>query len=152
MSMEKCKKEFVPRKIKRKQANSPWMTGTVAKAMKKRKKAWRRFLELPNDYCERKYKLLRNRLTLEITKAKRIFESKLTQNIKADPKSFYSYVKSKSRTIVKVGPLKDENKRIVTDSEEMRKVLNNYFTFVFTKEELASLSELSIDPNRIKLD
>ena len=80
---------------------------------------WKRFKDLPTDNRERKYKILRNKVTLEISTAKNKFENKLAENIKEDPKSFYSCVKSKSRTVVKVGPLMDENGMLVTDSRAM---------------------------------
>ena len=48
--------------------------------------------------------------------AKIKFEQNLANNIKLDSKSFYSYVRSKQRSKVRVGPLKDSAGNIVSDS------------------------------------
>jgi len=55
-----------------------------------------------------KYKSPLNKATKVYKKAKRDFECKLARNIKKNPKSFYSYVRSKARTKDKVGPKADE--------------------------------------------
>ena len=62
-------------------------------------------------------------------------ERKLAQEIKSNHKSFYFYVKSKSRTKIKVSPLKDNSVNVVSDDKEMCEVLNTFFfSSVFTKE------------------
>jgi hypothetical protein len=42
-----------------------------------------------------------------------MFEEKLANNIKNDSKSFFAYVRSKQRTKVTVGPLKDQCGEII---------------------------------------
>ena len=45
--------------------------------------------------------------------AKRNFGKSIANNIKKDVKSFYTYVKSKTRVKESVGPLKDNNGSLV---------------------------------------
>ena len=59
-----------------------------------------------NDLYE--YKRVLNRGTSEYKKAKYSFEKKLANNVKTDPKSFYAYVRSISKTKTSVSPLKME--------------------------------------------
>ena len=59
---------------------------------------------------------------------------KIIVNIKSDPKSFYSYVRSKSKTETKVGPLIDSQNMQVEEEEQMCENLNQYFSSVFTME------------------
>ena len=47
---------------------------------------------------------------------------------------FYSYVRSKAKTKDKIGPLKDETGQLVVDEGDMCKLLNKYFSSVFTLE------------------
>ena len=62
----------------------------------------------------------------------------LVQDIKTDVKSFYSYVRSKSVTKEKVGPLKDDQGNIITEASAMCKILNEYFSSVFTNPSVNS--------------
>ena len=71
--------------------------------------------------------------------AKIRFEQDLADNIKQDSKSFYSYVRSKQRSRVRVGPLKDSAGNIVSESRAMADLLNNYFSSVFTVENTSSI-------------
>ena len=81
----------------------------------------------------------------EIKCAKKNFETKLCKNmkdnIKKDTKSFYAYVRSQSKTKVKVGPLIGEFGSTITDSKEMAEVLNNYFSSVYMQEDTSSIPE-----------
>jgi len=80
------------------------------------------------------YKKARNAAIASLRKARRKFEKKLACNIKNDSKTFYRYVRSKSRTKDIIGPLKDDRGNIVTDDGQMADILNNFFSSVFTKE------------------
>jgi len=65
------------------------------------------------------------------------FETKLCEKkIKKDTKSFYAYVRSRSKSKVKVGPLIGESGSTVNDSKEMAEVLNNNFSSVYTQAYL----------------
>ena len=72
-----------------------------------------------------------------------MFEKNLSDNIKRDSKSFYAYVRSKQRNKVKVGPLKDSANNIISDSKAMADLLNNYFSSVFTVENLSQIPNAS---------
>ena len=60
--------------------------------------------------------------------------SKIRQT-KDNPKLFYVYVRSKSKTKVKVGPLESSEGMIVGDNKGMSKLLNGYFSSVFADED-----------------
>ena len=75
----------------------------------------------------------------EIKKSKRTFENKLAGNIKNDSKSFYAYVRSKQKVRHKVGPLENNRGNLISDGFQMADVLNEYFSSVFTTEDIRSL-------------
>ena len=64
------------------------------------------------------------------------------RKIKEDPKSFYSYVRTKSKTKSKIGPLNGEIGITVCDKKGMCHILNNYshFSSVFTREDMSNVS------------
>jgi len=79
-----------------------------------------------------------------IKKAKVNFEMELVKKIKEDPKSFYAYAWSKSRAKVCIGPLLDKLGKLSNDQIILSEILNDYFSSVFTKEDLATMPDMSI--------
>jgi hypothetical protein len=77
----------------------------------------------------------------EVRKAKLDFEKKLADNIKVDNKSFYAYVRRKSKVKVKPGPLIDDSGKILESPQEMAEEFNSYFSSVVTKEDLDSIPQ-----------
>ena len=63
-------------------------------------------------------------------------------NIKHDSKSFYAYVRSKQKVQDKVGPLESSDGNIITEGFLMAENLNEYFSLVFTREDISILQVL----------
>ena len=93
---------------------------------------------MEEDYAN--YKEALNAATTEIRESKRSYEKKLACNIKNDSKNFYAYVRSKQNVQDKVGPLEDSAGNIISQGFLMAEDLNSYFSSVFTKEDISSLS------------
>jgi len=77
----------------------------------------------------------------DIRSAKREYEIKLADKIKNDPKSFYAYVKSKSRGTSEVGPLHDAQGRLDEDCIGVGRLINDFFGSVFTRENCSNIPE-----------
>jgi len=60
---------------------------------------------------------------------------------KNDPKSFYAYLKSKSRGTCKVGPLQDAQGRLVEGCIGVGQILIDFFGSVFTRENCTNIPE-----------
>ena len=71
--------------------------------------------------------------------AKKQFELKLANNVTSDSKSFFSYVRSKERNKVKVGPLRDSVGNIITDDKTTANIFNDYFASVFTIDDKVNI-------------
>ena len=113
------------------------MTKKVLRIRKYKSVLWNKYHNSGsyNDLCE--YKRVLNRATSEYKKLSLALKKKLAGNVKTDPKSFYAYVRSKSKTKTSVGPLKNGDGVLVSDDLEMSEILNSYFGSVFTKENLS---------------
>ena len=85
------------------------------------------------------YKEAFNQATAEIRNSKRSYEQKLAFNIKHDSKSFFAYVRSKQKVQDKVGPLEGSDGNIITEGFLMAENLNEYFSSVFTREDISAL-------------
>ena len=88
------------------------------------------------------YKEALNQATAEIRNSKRSYEQKIAFNIKHDSKSFYAYVRSKQKVQDKVGPLEGSDGNIITEEFLMAENLNEYFSSVFTTEDVSILPVL----------
>ena len=118
------------------------MTNKIKKMIKKRNKAWKRYNDAPQYRSLRKYKKLRNGAIKEIRLRKKLFEEELADKIKTEPKAFYSYVRSKTKTKQRVGPLLDNRGKLTDDKNSMCSILNEYFSTVFTVEDTSNIPEL----------
>ena len=86
---------------------------------------------------------MRNQVTQKIRTAKAEYEYKIAEKIKYDSKSFYAYVREKSKSKVKVGPLVDNMGGVVDGKKEMVTLLNKFFASVFTVERVATIPAAS---------
>ncbi len=74
-----------------------------------------------------------------IRSAKKKFEQKLATEKTNNSRPFYAYLKRKTRNRVTVGPLRDAHGNIVSEDEKMAEVLNQYFSTVFTREDVTNI-------------
>ena len=104
--------------------NPCWMNRAASSARKYKSRMWIRFRESQsfNDLVE--YKIAQNKAVKEYRKAKKEFERNLVKNIKSNPRSFYAYVRSKTKVKEVVGPIKDINDQFVSDNGVMCEILN----------------------------
>jgi ribonuclease P/MRP protein subunit RPP40 len=113
-----------------------WMTREAKRARKYKVNKWKEY-RISGDYNDLvEYKLARKRADKEYRKAKRIFEERIADNVKSNPKGFYAYVRSKTTLKEVVGPLRDKDRRLLMEHGEMCNELNTFFASVFTKENL----------------
>ena len=118
--------------------NPRWMNRVAKSTRKYKSRMWVRYRQSRsyNDLIE--YKIAQNKAVKEYRKAKRQFEKKLAKDIKNNPKSCYAYVRSKTKVKEVVGPSKDSNGQLESESGVMCEILNDYFGSVFTSEDLVN--------------
>ena len=71
-------------------------------------------------------------------------EKKAIENIKRNPKYFYSYARSKSKTKTQIGPFEKEG-TIITDPPEKAEILRNQFDSVFESSNMLDYPEIELD-------
>ena len=129
-------KKFVPERMVTCKQNKPlWMTSHVLKNVKKKHHLWKKWRARKDDKTELLYKKQANLASKAVRLAKRNFERKIAQNIKSDSKSFFTYVRSKTRVRSTVGPLLNNNGILVNENQGMSELLNAFFASVFTSEK-----------------
>ena len=100
---------------------------------------WRIYRNTGNIEDYNNYKKALNLATAEMRTSNRLFEQQLATDITNDSKSFYAYVRRKQMVRDKLGPLENSAGNVISDGFQMAEDLNEYFSSVFTKEDISSL-------------
>ena len=84
---------------------------------------------------------MKNELRSLTRKLKLKFEANIAANIKTSPKSFWSYVKNKTKAKSKIPVLTKPDGTGVISSSDKAETLNNFFSKNFTDERLEDIPE-----------
>ncbi|MES9905174.1 MAG: reverse transcriptase family protein [Sedimenticola sp.] len=77
-------------------------------------------------------------------RAKRDYERKLIEHVKEDAKSFWSYVRSKTKTKSTIGDIEDSDGVLNSDCLGKAEILNSFFSSVFVNEDTSEVPELPV--------
>ena len=77
----------------------------------------------------------------KIRKAKKSMEKELSMSKDKNGRKFSNYIKSKTQVKISVGPLKNADGNLTAEDSEMATILNDYFSRVFSEEDLSQLPE-----------
>ena len=137
--LDQAMDKFVPRSTVR-GANTPkWLTRDIVKLVRKKKRAWK--LTKTHGTLENlnNYKSLEKELIVRLKNAKRNMEKKLAYSGDNNAKTFANYIKSKTKSHTGIGPLKNDDGKLITDDREMSEELNKFFASVFTNEDTSNI-------------
>jgi len=107
------------------------MTGRVLRSVKKKHKLWKKWRESHNNNDALEYKKQAKRASKAVRLAKKDFERKIAKNTKSDSKSFYKYVRSKTRVKSRVGPFMDNQGNVVAGDHDMSEMLKHILCISF---------------------
>lgn len=120
---------------------TPWINEPALASIRHKRCTWKKYMHCRTDHNYTRYLEARNRATNDTKKAKYSYEHNIAENIKEDNKSFWKYVRSKSKTKVTINELENEDGTLTTDSVEKARILNKYFVSVFTNENTDSMPD-----------
>ena len=130
--------KFIPISVKSKiiQTDKLWVNFDVRSASKIKRQAWNSVYKDKVNNLEliQEWKRLRNASNTISDKARSNYENKIIQDSKSNPKSFWSYVKKRSKKPGDVSSLVNLNGTLIVDDQENANLLNNYFLSVFVEE------------------
>ena len=95
--------------------------------------------------------MARNLTNKLLRKAVRNFERGIAKKAKSDPKAFYKYVNSRSKTRPVITNLRDENGTLVQNETGIAETLNKFFSSVFASEDMETISVVAAKPGINKL-
>jgi len=127
--------------LKSKQTFKPiWMTNRTLKLVQRKRRIYSKYKNNDHPACKQANIEARK----ELRKSKRKFEKMLAKNIKNDKKTFFAYVRCKSKSKFTPGPLLNKAGETVSDLKESADMFNCYFSSVFTKEDLSTVQSQQI--------
>ena len=104
--------------------------------VKKKHRAWQRYMESKEVEKYREYCRERNAVRNLTRQSRRWFEKDIAEKSKEMPKKFWGYVNSRMKTRPGIPNLKKPD-GMTEDDEQKAEVLQEFFTSVFTKEDLS---------------
>ena len=130
-------RRFVPERRRRNQNRPVWMTQEILRAIRKKKRLWKRDKHKAdkaeyNEHEKKTRNLIRN--------GKRRFEKRLATGNGGNNRPFFSYVKQKTKSRPSVGPLKSGG-QMVTGNRDMANLLNKCLGDAFTREGATDIPE-----------
>jgi hypothetical protein len=139
--VQKLVTDHVPERRRRNHNKPPWLNREILRAIRKKKRLWR---EAKQGQRVAEYKACEKEVRNKIRNAKRKFEREIAKGCgseQASKKRFFSYIKRKTKSRPGIGPLKDGSGRVVQEDGEMAKLLNSFFSSVFTREDTTNVPE-----------
>lgn len=117
----------------------PWMNNRVMAKIKRKHSTFERYklTKEGKEYVE--YVKSRNSAKTEIRKAVKEYEQEIAKIAKKNPKAFYRHVNNKLKTRPGIGDLQMDDGSEVVDAQLKANVFNQYFSSVYTVEDLNSV-------------
>ena len=148
-TLKECEARFIPNKIVEINGDAKYketLNITIRKNIKQKHNLWKRYMETRSPVVYGKYCRMRNKVKNMIKYTRKQKEKQISGNIKNNPKAFWKYTKSKTKSSSAISSLhlnpSDTNSITVDNSKVKANILNEYFASVFTKEPNGDFCEL----------
>ena len=140
-ALHACMEDNIPKmKIKTKLKFRPtWISDEIRAKIRKKNKLYKKWCITKRGTDYQAYQSLRNFCTKSIKKARKAHERNISKKCSSNPKCFWKYVRSKLKVKDGISPLKNKNDVTITDDKGKAELLNDFFSSVFTREDLSSL-------------
>ena len=137
--------ECVPSSRPKNRRNNIYITREVMRLKNTKNRLWRQYSSTrdPLDYAA--FTSTRNALRSLTRKLRKTFEESITKNLKTNPKAFWKYSKSRLKTHPTINGLISSDGNIVHCDASKVEIFNNFFTSVFTNENISSLPAFNLD-------
>ena len=118
-----------------------YMTAKALEKVKEKKKKFNTWRNSRDNTDYLLYSRARNQAKWECRKAEKDFEKKIAREAKTNPKAFYRYAQSKLKTRSRLSDLLSTDGELITSDKGKANEMNNFFTSVFTRENITSMPE-----------
>ena len=136
---------YIPKvdKSKSKTKWPKWFNRSIKKNIQRKKALYRAFKRDQKQSTQKEYLELQTQVKKEVRKAKREIEINIAKGAKTNSKMFFQYYNSKRTFKEEVKCLRDTNGKIIDEEKKVANILNDYFSQVFTKEDMDNMPDMS---------
>ena len=140
--------KFVPKQRKSKKKQPFWHNKKTMRLLKKKYVLYKRYTHSRQykhpsmQYKYQQYIETRNKAKRELRKSVKEYERKISHESKHNAKGFWRYVNTKLKRTTGVCNLLKPDGLLTTNDQEKCKVLNDFFSSVFTREDLNNVPKL----------
>ncbi|KAF2360164.1 hypothetical protein FHG87_009080 [Trinorchestia longiramus] len=131
----------IPRKRIRPTNNLPWFSQEIKRLINGRQHSYRRLKRYQTEPHRQEHIHACRAVKRTIKSNKRNKEITVAAQAKTNPKIFYKYVNDRRLKRDTIGPLIDFEGSTQTNNKSEAKILNTYFTSVFTNEDLTEIPQ-----------
>ena len=127
-----------------------WWNTRIKHCLTAKKLAHKKYNDTGNESDKIRYSALRREAKKLIKQSKKSLETHIASISKANPKEFFSYIRSKKVSTSTIGPLITESGEHTDSETEMARLLNSFFASVFTIEDtdmIPTLPSVTFDEN-----
>ena len=126
----------MPMKWKRISLKPIWMNINSMILVRENRRLWQYYRKTNEHKDYEAYQSVQAKIRSAIRKVKLKFEQGLVQEAKKSPRKFLAYMKQKTLNRQSVGPLWNNEGKVVNDDEEQTNILNEFFSSVFTNKDM----------------
>ena len=140
-----CIDNAVEKSTKRKSMHSKknlYMSRKALQLKKRKRTLWSTYCRTRDILDHARFVRCRNELRGLTRQLRREHERKLSVDVKHNPKAFWRYANSRLRTKCRVEDLRDVDGAVTSTNEAKAQVLSNFFSSVFTEEDISDVPEL----------
>ena len=125
-----------------------WMNAKALAQVKKKVHSFKSYMETREGEDYAAYARARNQARWACRNAVRDFKRTLARESKSYPKAFFKYAKSKLKTKASIPDLEKQNGLKTSNDNKKAEVINEFFSRVFTRENLHGIPDFPPRPIR----
>ena len=122
-----------------------YMTREALRIKKKKCKLWKQYKLSGTTTDYSLYCKARNELRSLTRSLRKLYEEKITCNIKTNQKVFWKYVNSRLKSRSSINCLQHPDGSMAHTNSEMANLFNDHFASVYTREDISSVPSFNLD-------
>ena len=139
--LREAMKGCVPNKINGKKKKNMYLTTDAIRIKDRKNKLGRCYKKSGLNYDLSRFRRVKNQLRSLTRRLRKKFENDIAKDAKSAPKKFWSYVHSRTKTRSKIPILRKKDGSTAVTPLEKAETLNEFFSSVFTDENLENIPE-----------
>ena len=133
MTVQDAIAKYIPTSIsKNNKPTPPWWSKNLSKAIKAKQLSFTKYKHSKSRSDYATYAVKHNDVKCKIRSARNSYKQSLLDNLHSNPKTLYSYIKSKQKIRPSIGPLEKSDGSLTADDQEVAEILNQFFESTFT--------------------